>query len=260
MSHPSPPPPPRDLYAHATEGTMRAAYLGVMHRLRDGFDGTGLLAAWDRAAQQRPRAALAHLRTLLGVHRADDLVALDLPWWTYRAIDTVTGFLAASGGRARVFEYGSGASTVWLARRAATVTSIEHHPAWAAHVREMLAAQGHDNAVVHHVPARASTAPAVASGAPSGTGLDFAEYVAAIDAHPGPYDLVVVDGRARGPALVGALQDVAEDGMAVLDDAQRTRYQPWLDRARAAGWDVERHRGTAPCEPLPRDTATLTRA
>jgi len=44
----------------------------------------------------------------------DDLVNLDIPWWTYGAIDAVQQHLESLKGRARLFEFGSGASTVWL--------------------------------------------------------------------------------------------------------------------------------------------------
>jgi hypothetical protein len=107
---------------------------------RRGLDGTALLRSWDARTTRRPRSRLAHLRTLLAVHEAEDLVAFDLPWWTYQAIDHVSGFLAGRGYRARVFEYGSGASTLWLARRCSSLDAVEHHAQWAARVRELVSA------------------------------------------------------------------------------------------------------------------------
>src|SRR3546814_12921991 len=57
------------------------------------------------------------------------MVRLDLPWWTLRAKRLVEHHLAARP-EARVFEYGAGASTVFLARRARQVVSVEHDPLW----------------------------------------------------------------------------------------------------------------------------------
>lgn len=241
------------------DGQARTAWIATMQAIRAGLDDTAVLARWDDRAAAHPGGMAAHARTLLAVHNADDLVALDLPWWTYDGIATVAAFLAARGPHATAFEYGSGASTVWLARRAARVTSIEHVPGWADRVRALLAAHDLTNATVRVVEAPPSTDPVVGSEAPSGVGHDFADYVAALDDDPGPHDLVVVDGRARVACLERALATVAPDGMVVVDDAQRARYQDAFDAVADAGWRVERHRGLAPCEPLPRDTVTITR-
>ena len=49
------------------------------------------------------------------VHDPLALAELGVPWWTYRAIDIVDAWLTAHVSPVRVFEYGSGASTIWLA-------------------------------------------------------------------------------------------------------------------------------------------------
>jgi len=64
------------------------------------------------------------------VYRTGKAVAiaeLGVPWWTYRAIDVVDAWMLGRARPIRVFEYGSGASTLWLAGRADEVISIEHH-------------------------------------------------------------------------------------------------------------------------------------
>ena len=243
-------------------GVARLAYLQAVRVARRRLEGTSLLRAWDRQAAAHPRSSLAHFRTLLAVHNASDLVAMDLPWWTYEAIDTVDKFLANRGGQARVFEYGSGASTVWLARRSGSIDAVEHDAQWVGLVRELLgAATGVQAEVRLHTPAVvASGSPRVTSRAPSGQGLDFHDYVHTIDDVGGrPFDLVLVDGRAREASLMRALDRVADDGLVLLDDAQRDRYRPSLTAAEALGWSVTVTRGRTPCQPLPRETALLRR-
>jgi predicted O-methyltransferase YrrM len=243
-------------------GPLRAVYLAVVRAARRALEGTALLRAWDRRAARRPRSRVAHLRTLLAVHNAEDLVAMDLPWWTYEAIDVVEAFLAERGGKARVFEFGSGASTVWLARRSGRVDAVEHHPGWADRVRQLLAAAPGVTADVSlHVPTVARTpVPILPSASPTAQGLDFAQYVAVLDEVEGePFDLVLVDGRAREESLRRALKRVREDGLVLLDDAQRERYHPVLAEAAASGWSVTVTRGRTPCQPLPRETAVLRR-
>jgi predicted O-methyltransferase YrrM len=187
---------------------------------------------------------------------------MDLPWWTYEAIDAVDKFLADRGGQARIFEYGSGASTVWLARRSRSVDVVEHDADWAVLVRDLLAsATGVQASVTVHTPeVEVSESPRVSSGAPSGHGLDFHRYVHTIDEVSGPpFDLLLVDGRAREASLLHALDRVAEDGLVLMDDAQRERYRPALAAAAAVGWSVTVTHGRTPCQPLPRATALLRR-
>lgn len=242
------------------DGPLRDAYLGTMTGVRGLLDGSSLLARWDRAAADAPRSTGAWLRTLLAVHNADDLVRMDLPWWTYDAIDRVERFLSRRGPDVRVFEYGSGASTVWLARRTAVVDTVEHDTDWAPITERLLASAAGTSATttVHVTTADPSQAPLVGSSSPRAQGLDFTRYVATIDTlGDARIDLVVVDGRAREACLSTALGRVAPDGMVVLDDAQRDRYGPALAEARARGWLVEMTEGRTPCQPLPRATAVL---
>lgn len=243
------------------QGLLREVYLGTLTRARRALEGTSVLAAWDRQVAANPRSTSAHLRTLLAVHNAEDLVAMDLPWWTYEAVDTVEAFLARFDGRAKVFEYGSGASTVWLARRSGSVDAVEHDDAWAQRVRELLAATpGLRCQPVVHVPqVPRSQDPRVASGAPSGRGLDFEAYVHAIDSTSGDLDLVLVDGRARAEVLLHVLDRVGQGGVVLLDDAQRPRYRAAVDEAARQGWTVRRTRGATVCQPLPRETVLLSR-
>ncbi|MFC5380249.1 class I SAM-dependent methyltransferase [Aquipuribacter nitratireducens] len=244
-------------------GPLRAGYLAVATGARRALDGTALLRRWDARAAAAPRSRTAHLRTLLAVHNAEDLVALDLPWWTYEAVDAVDDFLRTREAP-RAFEYGSGASTVWLARRCDAVDAVEHQAGWAERVRQLLAeAPGLRCTPVLHVP----EIPAVPSGrtartpsrAPSGTGLDFDGYVRTVDAVEGTVDLLCVDGRAREAALLHALDRVADDGLVLLDDAQRERYHAPVASAVERGWYARRTRGATPCQPLPRETVLLSR-
>ena len=243
-------------------GPIRALYVAVVTLVRRLLDGSRLLASWDRATARAPRSSrLRHARTLLALHRPEDLVLLDLPWWTYDAVERVDEFLRSRGGDARVLEFGSGASTVWLSRRASAVHSVEHDRAWAARVDALLDDAPDLLCRPHlHVPeVTRSDRPVVPSGAPSGRRLDFQTYVDLPATLATAFDLVLVDGRARGEALVRSLPLVAPGGMVLLDDSQRPRYQHALDEAASCGWRVERLRGATPCQPFPRETAILTR-
>ena len=55
-------------------------------------------------------------------------IELQLPWFSYSAIDFLKIFLRKTH---RVFEFGSGGSTLFFADRCASVESVEEDPSWA---------------------------------------------------------------------------------------------------------------------------------
>ncbi len=56
-----------------------------------------------------------------------DLNSNPLPWVTYGFIDFIEERL---NKKMRIFEYGTGNSTIWYADKVQTVTSVEHDKAW----------------------------------------------------------------------------------------------------------------------------------
>lgn len=235
---------------------LQAGYVATWRAARRFARTTGLLGALDRRYRRAPRGPLAHARTLFAIHDAEDLMELDVPWWTYRATSEVERFLARLGGGARVFEFGSGASTVWLARRSAKVVSVEHHAGFAAVVRRELAARDLDSRVeLLLVEPVHSERPATPSRRRNERDTDFTDYAATIGRVGGEFDLISVDGRARAACLAAALPHLAEGGVVVFDDSQRPRYREALERS---GLAVHRHRGLAPSLPYPRETSVLS--
>ena len=68
------------------------------------------------------------------------------PWLTEGAIDFLSHFVRPGF---RVLETGSGASTLWFAKRAKSVVSIEDDPDWYAAVTAALAADDYTFPLVH---------------------------------------------------------------------------------------------------------------
>jgi hypothetical protein len=226
----------------------KRAYVVVVHRLRGVLRALGLLTLLDRWAA-RSRTGL-WVRSWLAVHDLDEMIALDTPWWTFDAADEVAAFLRERPS-ARVFEWGSGASTVWLGARAGSVVTVEHDAAWSAHIAGSLPA----NATLLLREPRPSPAPVVGSAKAGHTGLDFADYVSAIDATDGDYDLVVVDGRAREACLERAVGRLRPGGLVVVDNVERRRYRDAIARS---GAPVRWTRGRTPALPYPTRTALLS--
>lgn len=144
-----------------------------------------------------------------------------------------------------MFEFGSGASSVWLARRAGTVTTVEHDRDWAASVERALAPYPNAHLVV-------------AGFDPKGPAAEQ-PYVQAIaaDSDHAPYDLIIVDGRRRNDCLTAAIPHLKPDGMILFDDSGRDRYRSAIEGCGL----VERHdHGLSYCVPYPDHTSLLARS
>jgi hypothetical protein len=232
---------------------MKRAYISGLRALRRALAALGLLALLDSWAR-RSRTGL-WVRSLLAIHDLEDLLVLDVPWWTFTASDEVARFLADTPG-ARVFEWGSGASTAWLARRAGSVVTVEHDPGWADLVQPVLG----DNASLRVVPPTPATGEPGEMGSekPGFDGLDFSAYVRAIDDTPGEFDLVVVDGRARGECFDRAVRRLAPGGLLVFDNVDRGRYRDAI-AASPVPVRVRWTRGLTPALPYPTRTALVRR-
>jgi hypothetical protein len=148
-----------------------------------------------------------------------DLEGGPIPWWTYPAIYWLDRVL---DGSERVLEYGAGHSTLWLAGRAATVTSIEHDERWAERIEP-----------------RAPANVRIERRRCSGDLLDSVDddpYLAPLAAYPEPNDVIVVDGLARRSCLRLAPAALAGDGLIVLDNADRPEFAAILAELQAAGF------------------------
>lgn len=232
---------------------MKRIYIAALRSVRSLLRATGLLRLLDAAAR-RSRTAL-WVRSWLAIYDLEDMLALDVPWWTLASADAVEKFLRTRPG-ARVLEWGSGASTVWLARRAGAVVSVEHDPAWAVRTARALAARDLDGVELRVVEPRPGPG-GVRSAKRGFEGLDFTAYADAIDDVDGDFDLVVIDGRAREACLVRAVDRIADGGLLVFDNVDRARYRAAVE-ALGSRLRVRWTRGRTPALPYPTRTALIS--
>ncbi len=236
--------------------SLKSGYVAGARTVRSGMSRVGALSALDRWAQRSQTGTWA--RSLLSIHDAAELVALDVPWWTFDSSARVDAFLAGRR-RARVFEWGSGASTVWLSRRAESVVAVEHDTAWAQIVEGLIGENPAVELVAMPAVAARGLPGEARSAKPGHEGLDFHDYVNVIEKVGGDFDVIVIDGRAREACLQVALPHLVEDGLLVFDNVERRRYRRAIA---AAGADVEVTwtSGLTPGLPYPTRTALLRHA
>jgi hypothetical protein len=117
-----------------------------------------------------------------------------LPWFSYAAINFLDQ-LDLQG--LRVFEYGTGNSTLFWSRKGATVRAVEFDGGWASYVRE----NAGPNAEIRHEPSTE-------------------EYAKAILQYDDAFDIIVVDGAVRELCAQHALERLSPDGFLVLDNSE----------------------------------------
>jgi len=196
-----------------------------------------------------------HALRWLGSRREGFLLDTPSPWLTFDAIDQLR---ARMKDGLRIFEYGSGGSTLfWLQWRVA-LCSIEHDPEWYALVKARLP-QGAsvDYRLVVPEPsddrnfgADPADPHAYVSRDERSRGRTFRRYASQIDEFPDAhFDLVLVDGRARPSCIRHAAPKVKRGGVLVLDNADRDYYVRRVGES-LRGFRREEHFGVGPREPL----------
>jgi SAM-dependent methyltransferase len=160
---------------------------------------------------------------------------LELPWFSYAAIDFLEDFLQP---RMTVCEYGSGGSTLFFSRRVKSVFSIEDNPRWFDLVSGRLQQQGVRNAKLTLHPFDFKN-PA---------GFEKSDYLNAMP--DDRFDVIVVDGseewtQVRPVCFQHAEARIKSGGIIVVDDSWR--YPRLRERNRATSHRV--FQSVGPCRP-----------
>lgn len=230
--------------------SAKSAYVSATKTIGGFAKSIGLLRYLESKPDSTP---CLYIRSLFAIYDAADLAHLDLPWWTFEATEFVDAFLRSRGFKTSVFEYGSGASTLWLARRCGKVYSVEHDLRWAEQTRKLCSA--YPNVSVSAVPASPLTPTArCRSGRHGWTNQAFDQYVESIREYAFNFDLIIIDGRARAECLDEAVSKLNRGGLIVFDNSNRQRYRRALD---AAGLPKRAFRGLVPSLPFPGETTVL---
>jgi len=134
-----------------------------------------------------------HLRSSLK-SGAVDRHGQPLPWYTYPAIQTL---LRKDFSQMRVLEWGGGQSTLFWAKRAGTVTTLESDPEWYDWLSEKLSSK----VSLHLVKEDIS---------------DAEEYLRGKN-----FEIIVIDGLDRWKCAKRSVDLLAHDGLLIVDDAER---------------------------------------
>jgi len=136
---------------------------------------------------------------------------LEIPWFSYAAIDFLKEFVRP---HMSVFEYGSGGSTIFFARRANRVVSVEDNPQWFEWVSRRLEQQQLKNVSLTLCEFNFKDPK----------GFENSAYLHAIPDER--FDILVIDGseewtQVRPICFKKAEARVKEGGIIVVDDSWR---------------------------------------
>lgn len=139
-----------------------------------------------------------------------DQAGRPIPWFTYPAIDFLTQIMRPAW---RIFEWGSGHSTLWWADRVAAVTSVEDDKAWYETIRSRM--PGNAMLLWHG---------------------EAAEYVQAMADQQARFDVVVIDGSHRNACAQIATEFVTDTGLIVFDNTDMLVHREGVETLNACGW------------------------
>lgn len=115
----------------------------------------------------------------------------------------------------KVFEWGSGISTIWYAKNVESLVAIEHNEVWYHKVIGWLEIDKLKNVDLKYIPPL------------NGSFQAYAQSILKYDDEF--FDVIAVDGRDRVNCVKQAVNKVKLGGYLILDDSHRIRYQSVFD-------------------------------
>ena len=137
-----------------------------------------------------------------------------IPWMNFNIVELLDQRLNKN---LNLFEFGSGYSTYFYADRVRCVTSLEYD----SHLYQLLKPQVAENVKLIFQQ----------------EDID-GDYCRVIVKQQQKFDVVVVDGRDRVNCIKQSFASLSEQGVILLDDSQRERYQEGIELAEAEGFRV----------------------
>jgi len=198
-----------------------------------------------------------------------------VPWYSYAAIEALKTLIRPD---MRVFEYGAGNSTVWWSKRTAQVVAVDQDPQWVRSIRDAIRPTDRVDCVEKGAECSqerlsvltefvTNEIPGELWGAPDRQGPfsladnAFAAYAAVLLGYPRhTFDIVCVDGAARGLTAWVAGRAVRPDGFIVFDNAERKQYEAGYRALRAAGFVRIDFTSPGPINPYSWTTSVWTRS
>lgn len=129
-----------------------------------------------------------------------------LPWVTYPFIDFIDERL---NKEMSIFEFGSGNSTIYYAKKVKEVYSVEHDETWFTQIKQQLPS----NANLFHQSLIYND--------------EYCRYPTTLNLK---FDIIIVDGRDRVNCMIHAVNNLTKNGVIVLDNSDRLEYTNGINK------------------------------
>ena len=208
------------------------------------------LKTWDDFLIQYPEFKKYSDLFLQSRMQGNNSITLEIPWINFLAIDYLNEILL---GASKVFEYGVGGSTIFLAKKNLEVISVEHNKSYYEAVNKIIIQQYKKQSIqlFLSVPKPNSVETKYTSNRNEYSGLSFKDYVHTINQFPDQYfDLVLVDGRCRIECCKAASRKIKKNGVLMLDNSDYMHYQSGiqdLDLHFLKNWKKQNLLSPGPC-------------
>jgi hypothetical protein len=151
------------------------------------------------------------------------------PWLQKQVIDFINNKILCKNN-VKVFEFGSGYSTIYYAQKADLVISIEHNQEWFNKISEKV--NRYSNIKLFNITNdgfvkkynKQDVFNCISKNDNSDAKL-FSTYCNKIKEFDFNFDFIIVDGRARQSCAAIAVDKLNKNGFLLLDDTERVRYQ-----------------------------------
>jgi hypothetical protein len=155
----------------------------------------------------------------------------------------------------KVFEYGSGGSTLFWISRVQEIVSVEHDISWYSAMKKQFDAQSVQN--LKYILSEADEDEGFSkktfenpddyiSSDPAYKGKNFEQYAKSIDSYPDNYfDIVVVDGRSRPSCIQHGIPKLKKNGWLIIDNSERNYYLAPF-RFERKSWKISKFAGPVP--------------
>lgn len=155
--------------------------------------------------------------------RALDRSGSHIPWFTYPSIDYLKSLDLS---KMVIFEYGSGYSTLFWAKKAKLVVSVENNRMWFSEISKMVAKRKNVKLLLMEKKE---------------------DYVTSLTKNKSKFDLIIIDGLYRKSCIKPALNTLNKKGIIILDNSER--YPKICSHLRSEGLIQIDFNGFSPINP-----------
>lgn len=141
-----------------------------------------------------------------------DYLKNPIPWFNYATIDFINDRINET---LDVFEFGSGYSTLYFAKKVNSITSVEYDLGWFSNITNQTKKLNNVNIIYNK--------------------LDDS-YPQSIEKLQKKYDLIIVDGRMRVESFKISINCLKVGGILILDDSSRSKYIEAFNVAKKSGY------------------------